>query len=91
MLYLPISVAVGSLMELKLHLPGHIEIICSARVVWTELLTGNERKDFKTGVEFKEIAEDDLQLLRGFIKEQQNPFEVSPSLIHDYLNPGPLK
>jgi c-di-GMP-binding flagellar brake protein YcgR len=76
MLYLPVAVAVGTVMELKIHLLDHVTVSGTARVVWTELLTGLERDEFKTGVEFKEILEHDLELLRNFIKEQQNPFDT---------------
>ena len=53
-------------------LPDQAKIACTARVVWTELLTGLEKNDFKTGVEFQQISERDLGVLRSFIKEHQN-------------------
>jgi len=40
------------------------------------LLTGLEVNDFKTGVAFDQISEDDLGILRSFIKEQQNPIQM---------------
>jgi len=79
MLYLPMKVAIGTVMELKIHLPGTLKIPCMARVVWTELLTGLEGNDFKTGVEFVQISEQELEVLRNFIKEQQNPIDLPPS------------
>jgi c-di-GMP-binding flagellar brake protein YcgR len=85
MLYLSRSIPVDTEMTLKLHLPGHITITCVARVVWTELLTGSERNDFKTGVRFEQIAEEALEQLRQFIKEQQNPFDDAAAL-REYLN-----
>lgn len=79
MLYLPVNVAIGTVMELKIHLPDTLRIPCTARVVWTELLTGLEGNDFKTGVEFVQISEQELEVLRNFIKEQQNPIDLPPS------------
>jgi c-di-GMP-binding flagellar brake protein YcgR len=73
MLYLPMTVAIGTMMRLKIHLPDQATISCTARVVWLELLTGLEKNDFKTGVEFDQISESDLGVLRNFIKGQQNP------------------
>jgi len=80
MLFLPTAVPVGRLMKLKISLPGRPPIPCSVRVVWTELLTGMERNDFKTGVAFEQIADADLDLLRTFIKGQQNPAEIPAAL-----------
>jgi hypothetical protein len=71
MLHLPMVVPVGALMKLKLSLPDRVAIPCTVRVVWTELLTGLEQNDFRTGVAFEQIAERDLDALRTFIKEQQ--------------------
>jgi c-di-GMP-binding flagellar brake protein YcgR len=71
MTYLPMPVSTGTLMKLKIHLPDHVTISCTARVVWTELLTGLEKNDFKTGVEFDQISESDLGILRDFIKVHQ--------------------
>lgn len=76
MLLLPVAVETGSVMRLNIHFPGHVNIYCAARVVWTELLTGLECSEFKTGVKFEEISEHDLKVLRNFIKEQQNPFDL---------------
>lgn len=76
MLYLPMPVATGTLMKLKVHLPDQVTIACTARVVWTELLTGLERNDFKTGVQFEQIPDGDLDLLRNFLARQQNPIEL---------------
>jgi PilZ domain len=76
MLYLPMPVSVGATMKLKVHLPDRVTVSCTARVVWTELLTGLEVNDFKTGVAFDQISEDDLGILRTFIKEQQNPIQM---------------
>ena len=72
MLYLPMPVATGTVMKLNIYLPDQVKIPCTARVVWTELLTGLEKNDFKTGVEFQQISERDLGVLRSFIKEHQN-------------------
>lgn len=80
MLYLSMALPVGTTMRLTLHLPGHRTIACTARVAWTELLTGNERNDFKTGVRFEQIDEEALEELRQFIKEQQNPFDDAAAL-----------
>lgn len=79
MLYLPMAVVVGTVMELKIHLLDHVTVSGTARVVWTELLTGLEGNDFKTGVEFEQISEAELDILRNFIKEQQNPFDIPPT------------
>jgi hypothetical protein len=76
MLYLPMPVSVGSAMKLKIHLPDRVTISCTARVVWTELLTGLEVNDFRTGVAFEQISEDALGILRTFIKAQQNPIQM---------------
>ena len=72
MLYLPMPVATGTVMKLNIYLPDQVKIPCTARVVWTELLTGLEKNDFKAGVEFQQISENDLGVLRNFIKEHQN-------------------
>lgn len=79
MLYLPVAVVVGMVMELKIHLLDHVTVSGTARVVWTELLTGLERDNFKTGVEFEKISEGELEILRNFLKEQQNPFDIPPT------------
>lgn len=76
MLYLPMPVSIGTTMKLNIHLPDRVTISCTARVVWTELLTGLEVNDFKAGVAFDQISEDDLGTLRNFIKEQQNPIQM---------------
>jgi hypothetical protein len=78
MLLLPMAVAVGSMMKLRPYLSNRLAILCTARVVWTELLTGLEGEEFKTGVEFKEISKQDLERLRNFNKEQQNPTGMPP-------------
>lgn len=91
MLYLSTTVPLGTVMELNIHLPDHITIACTARVVWTELLTGRERNDFKTGVEFEQISEETLQTLQRFIKEQQNPFDTDPGLLHERLRREPFE
>lgn len=80
MLYLKRAVDKGSVMRLALYLPDKVIIFCVVKVVWTELLSGEERDDFKTGVEFQEISENDLQRLRSFIKNHQNPVLLPPSL-----------
>lgn len=72
MVYLPMPVATGTIMKLKIHLPDQVTIACTARVVWTELLTGLEKSDFKAGVEFEQISKSDLGVLRNFIKGHQN-------------------
>jgi hypothetical protein len=82
MLHLPMVVAVGTMMKLKLSLPDHVAIPCAVRVVWTELLTGLEHNDFRTGVAFEQIAEGDLDILRTFIKGQQNQIEMPASFNH---------
>jgi hypothetical protein len=76
MLYFPMPVAIGTRMKLKIHLPDHPAIACTARAVWTELLTGLEQNDFKTGVAFEQISDGDLALLHTFIKNQQNPIQM---------------
>jgi len=76
MLYFPMPVAIGTRMKLKIHLPDHAAISCTAHVVWTELLTGLEKNDFKTGVQFDQISEGDLGHLQTFIKRQQNPIQM---------------
>ncbi|MEW6325958.1 MAG: PilZ domain-containing protein, partial [Nitrospirota bacterium] len=83
MLYLPRAIPTGTAIALKLHLPGHHIIDCLARVVWTELLTGQERTEFKAGVQFEQIAQEALERLRRFVKEQQNPFDESAMLLRD--------
>jgi len=75
-MYLPMPVPIGATMKLKIHLPDRVTIFCSARVVWTELLTGLEVNDFKAGVAFDQISDGDLDILRNFIKEQQNPIQM---------------
>jgi len=75
-LILPMAVATGAVIGLTIHLPGYREIPCRARVVWTEQLTRQNRNDFKAGVEFQQISEHDLQVLRTFIQDQQNMYDV---------------
>ena len=85
MLFLPISVPLDSIMELKIHLPNHRIITSKVRIVWTELLTGHERREFKAGVQFEQISRRDLIALRNFIREQQNPLDPLPAQIYDYF------
>lgn len=83
MLYLPTAVPIGSVLELVILLPDHMKIPCTVRVVWTELLTGLEKDDFKTGVAFEQVTEHELEMFRKFIKEHQNPYDIPTSLSRD--------
>lgn len=85
MLHLPMMITVGSKMQLKLHLPDHQTVICRVRVVWTELLTGIEEEDFKTGVAFEEITQADIEHLRHFIREQQNSYTPLKSRLEAFI------
>jgi len=85
MLYLPMAVGIGTQMKLKICLPDQVTIPCTVRVVWTELLTGQESGEFKTGVAFEQILDPDLERLRSFIAGQQNPTELPAALYNRSL------
>lgn len=71
------NIPAESVISLKIHLPIAFysdkaritPIYASARVVWTQLLTGNEDGDFHCGVCFTDIPPDDLALLKEFINK----------------------
>lgn len=54
---------IGKRLELELFLPDETSIVCTARVVWQELLPEGAVAKYEMGLEFLEISPDGLQAL----------------------------
>jgi len=54
---------IGNRLELELFLPDETSVVCTARVVWQELLPEGAVAKYENGLEFLEISPDSIQAL----------------------------
>ncbi len=71
LLYLPEKIEIGNYLKLKLFFSTGSQlntIETLVEVVWTDLHLGEDSGDYRTGVRFFEISEEDMSKLRAFLK-----------------------
>ncbi len=68
LLVLPEFQPVSTCLKIRIYV-GERSMDAEVKVAWTELLTGRERNEFRCGVCFVTIAEDDLEFIKQFITE----------------------
>ena len=68
LLLLPEFQPVSTCLKVRLYL-GIRAIDAGVKVAWTEILTGREKNEFRCGVCFTDIMEQDLEFIREFIIE----------------------
>lgn len=54
---------IGKRLELELFLPDETSVVCTASVVWQELLPEGAVAKYENGLEFLEISPDSIQAL----------------------------
>jgi len=68
LLILPEFQAESTCLRIRIYI-GDRPVDAEVRVAWTELLTGRERNEFRCGVYFIDISEEDLEFIKKFIVE----------------------
>lgn len=68
LLILPELNPLSTCLKIRIYL-GNKSIDAEVKVVWTELLTGREKNEFRCGVFFTDISDGDLELIKQFINE----------------------
>jgi hypothetical protein len=71
LLYLPEECVVGQELTLKLFYSNGAELVtleALGEVAWTEICRGGDRGDYRAGIRFVEIAPQDLDRLKGFLR-----------------------
>ena len=67
----PNKLPTGTRLEMRLYHYAHV-IKFIAEVAWTEHLVGTETSDFKCGLEFVKISQDDLLHIHHILETHQN-------------------
>ena len=71
LLYLPEQIEIGEHLVLKLFLPSGSKLQTGeilVQVAWVDIRLENEWGDYRTGVRFADISQDDLNDLRNFLR-----------------------
>lgn len=68
LLILPEYLPVSSYLKIKIYLGDRV-VEALVQVVWTELLTGREINEFRCGVFFVSISDEDLDFVKQFVLE----------------------
>ena len=67
----PVKLSSGTRVEIRLFYYAHV-IQFIAEVVWTEQLVGTETADFKCGLEYVKISQDDLLNIHQILENHRN-------------------
>jgi len=70
-IYSDVELKIGKRLELELYLPDETSLVCTARVVWQELLPEGAVAKYENGLEFLEISPDGLRSLEKVLDSQR--------------------